>query len=72
MYFLISLLHFLVYLGLPAVSLIHSLFFPFLLFIKILAIAKYSYEDEHLPFHKVLQLEIHVHISDSSACFKKK
>jgi hypothetical protein len=66
------MLHFLVYLGLPALSFIHLLFFPFPLFIKILATAKYSYEDEYLPFYKVLQLEIHVHISDSSACFKKK
>lgn len=64
--------HFLVYLGLPAVSFIHSLFFPFLLSIKILATAKYSYEDAHLSFYKVLQLKIHVHISDSSACFKRK
>lgn len=48
-----SLLHFLVYLGLRAVSFFHSFihfFFPFLLLIKILATAKYSYEDEHLPF----------------------
>lgn len=48
---------------------IHSLFFPSLNYIKILATAKYNNEEEHLPFYKLLQLQIHVHISENSACF---